>query len=137
MSEATGAPALEAIDEVLRSVLDPCSCMTSQPTSIVDLGLVEDVAVEAGIASIELVLTSPSCGYYPHIRDEIVEKIVGCDDVSVDEVVVTQNTQTVWDRERMTAAERERREERFERQAAEEGLTPQWSPAEEPDDEPS
>lgn len=134
MSEPTNPPTRDstddstrdAIDEVLRSVLDPCSCVSSEPTSIVDLGLVEDVAVDEGVVSVELVLTSPSCGYFPHIRAEIVEKLEACGDVPADDVVVTQNTETVWGRERMSEAERERREERFERRVAEEGLTPKW-----------
>lgn len=132
MTESTNTPTRDAIDAILRSVLDPCSCVTSQPTNIVELGLVEDIVVEDDAVSVELLLTSPSCAYYPHIRDEIVEKIGECDNVTVDEVVVTQNTKNVWGRERMSEAERERRNERFERRVEEEGLTPKWPESESP-----
>lgn len=124
MTEMSNTQTVDAIDSVLRTVLDPCSCVSSDPTSIVDLGLVEDITIDDDVVSVELVLTSPSCAYFPHIRDEIVKNIEECGDVSASKIVVTQNTQEVWDRDRMSQAERERRDERFRRRVAEEGLTP-------------
>lgn len=130
MADSSNTPTVDAIESVLQTVLDPCSCVSSDPTSIVDLGLVEEIAVDGDVVSVELVLTSPSCAYFPHIRVEIVEKIEMCESVSADKIVVTQNTQEVWGRDRMSQAERERRDERFRRRVAEEGLSPRGTKSE-------
>jgi len=47
----------------LDDVFDPCSCMTDDPVSIVELGLVENVERDGGSVSIELLSTTPICMY--------------------------------------------------------------------------
>jgi metal-sulfur cluster biosynthetic enzyme len=85
--------------ERLDDVLDPCSCMTDNPVSIVELGLLNDIEREDGSVSIELLPTTPMCMYMTQIIDEAeteVSKIDGVDDVDV-----SQNVEDMWRPERM------------------------------------
>lgn len=85
--------------ERLDDVLDPCSCMTDNPVSIVELGLVNEIERENGAVSIELLPTTPMCMYMTQIIDEAeaeVSKING-----VDTVDVSQNVEELWQPERM------------------------------------
>ncbi len=95
----------------LERVLDPCSCMTDHPVSIVDLGLVESIEVDDGRVDVELVATSPMCLYMADIVDEATAEVSTLD--GVDEVQVTQNVRTLWRPERMDPALRERKRKRY------------------------
>lgn len=53
------------VTEALRSVEDPEAGM-----SIVDLGLVYGIAVEAGRVRVEMTMTSPACPVAPYLVDE-------------------------------------------------------------------
>lgn len=95
----------------LRRVLDPCSCFSGDPTSIVDLGLVDDVSVDDGTARIELVLTTPMCTYFMDMSEEIERRVDAVD--GVQETRVVQATDKVWTPDRMSEDERRTRRERF------------------------
>lgn len=111
------------IDEQLNKVLDPCSCHTENPVSIIDLGLVEAVEVRSeGAIRIELVVTSPMCTYFTKMAEEIEERVLGVDGVR--NVTVEKNTQQVWTPARMDDSERDRRRRWFEDKMNEHGITP-------------
>jgi ATP-binding protein involved in chromosome partitioning len=107
MTEELGEQVVEALDEVL----DPCSCMTDHPMSIVDLGLVDDVGVEGTSVRVRLLPTTPMCMYMPQIMDEAEAKIRKVDGVDV--VEVTENVQNLWRPERMADHLRADREARL------------------------
>ena len=94
----------------LENVLDPCSCMTETPRNIVELGLLEDVAVEGTTVEVELVPTSPMCLYMAQIIDEATAEIGTLD--GVETVRVTQNVETLWRPERMADELQASRDER-------------------------
>lgn len=106
----------------LRTVLDPCSCFTDEPVNIVDLGLIEDVAVVDGTARIELLLTSPGCTYLPYIERDVEEQIGSL--LGIHDVEVEQTTDRVWTRERMADEVRADRRERFRARMEAAGITP-------------
>jgi ring-1,2-phenylacetyl-CoA epoxidase subunit PaaD len=61
---------LDDIHAVLRSIDDP-----EMPISIVDLGLVDDVAVEKDLARIRILPTFVGCPALDVLRDDIVRKV--------------------------------------------------------------
>lgn len=74
----------EAVRKSLRHVKDP-----ELNLSIVDLGLVYDVAVEEGDVHIKMTLTSPGCPSGPEIVDESQRVVKALDGVrSVDVEIV-------------------------------------------------
>ena len=90
---------IEQIRGRLETVLDPCSCMTNRPLSIVELGLIEKIDVVDGSVTIELVPTSPVCLYMAQIIEE-VEAAIGSLE-GVDGVTVSQTLEVLWRPERM------------------------------------
>ena len=116
-------PLKERIKGELGRVLDPCSCMSDHPISILDLGLVEDISVEDGVVQIDLLLTSQLCTYFINMSDEVVERVEQLPDV--DRVEVHQDTSgEVWTQERMADHERTARRERFTQRMEDAGITP-------------
>jgi ATP-binding protein involved in chromosome partitioning len=89
----------EEVVERLDDVLDPCSCMTDNPVSIVELGLLNDIQRENGSVSIELLPTTPMCMYMTQIIDEAEAEVSKID--GVDNVDVSQNVEDLWRPERM------------------------------------
>lgn len=109
----------------LEEVLDPCSCMSEHPISIVDLGLVDEIEWDesTGTVTVHLLLTSQRCTYFLDIDDEICERVGELPEVS--QVEVHQVTSgEIWTADRMADDERQARRERFERRIEEAGITP-------------
>jgi ATP-binding protein involved in chromosome partitioning len=111
-----------AVVDALRDVLDPCSCMTEDPISIVALGLVDDVTVTGSTASVRLLLTSEMCTYFVKMAEEAERRVLELP--GIDRVEVRKESESVWTPARMSAAERRNRRERFERRMADAGITP-------------
>ena len=108
----------------LESVLDPCSTFTERPQSIIDLGLVDGVAIHEGSVTVDLLPTNQFCLYIPHMTEEIERRVgalAGVDSVSVEVVA-----EKVWTRERMTTDARAEREEYFDSRIEAHGLTPAY-----------
>jgi len=110
------------IERELTEVLDPCSCLTDNPVDIVKLGLVENIDVDDGTARVRLLLTSGGCTYLPKISEEIESRLLEL--AAIDEVVVTQETEKIWTRERMDDRYREDRREWFREQMRANDITP-------------
>lgn len=117
-------PSEAAVRARLEKVLDPCSCFTDEPVNIVDLGLVERVTVADGTAHVELLLTSQGCTYSPYIERDIEQRVGALE--GIDTVDVTQVTDRIWTRERMTDELRASRRERFRERMAAAGITPYY-----------
>jgi metal-sulfur cluster biosynthetic enzyme len=59
----------------LLKVVDPCSIATGVPISISDMGLVREIVVENGTATVKLRLTNPFCFQIGIICDEVEKKV--------------------------------------------------------------
>lgn len=90
---------IQRVNAKLDEVLDPCSCLTEMPLSIVELGLVEDITVEGGAVEVELVPTTPMCLYMGDIIKEAESEIGRLEDI--EEVTVAQNIENLWYPDRM------------------------------------
>jgi ATP-binding protein involved in chromosome partitioning len=111
------------IQTELGKVLDPCSCMSDHPISILDLGLVERIEVDDGDVTIDLLLTSQLCTYFLDMADEVVERVEALD--GVDNVEVHQDTSgQIWTQDRMAAEERTARRNRLKTRMKEANITP-------------
>jgi metal-sulfur cluster biosynthetic enzyme len=114
-----------AVKAKLEAVLDPCSCMSEHPISIVDLGLVDDIEWDepSKTVTVRLLLTSQRCTYFLDIDDEICERVGELPEVS--DVEVHQVTSgEIWTADRMSEDERRARRERFEDRIEEADITP-------------
>lgn len=117
-----------SVRDRLHDVLDPCSCFTEDPVNIVDLGLVEDIHVDDGIAHIELLLTSPGCTYLPYIERDIKSQVVKID--GIETVETAQVTDQIWTRARMDDDVRAARRARLQSRLDAAGVTPYTERAE-------
>ena len=111
------------IRDELDKVLDPCSCMSDHPVSILDLGLVESIEIDGNVVYVSLLLTSQLCTYFIDMSDEVVERVESLE--GVDRVEVNQDTSgQIWTPDRMATDERKARRERFLGRMEEAGITP-------------
>lgn len=95
----------------LDDVLDPCSCMTDNPVSIVELGLVEEIKRDDEMVNIELLPTTPMCMYMTQIIDEAEAEVLKID--GIEDVDVSQNVEDMWRPERMDDELQQAKEEQF------------------------
>ena len=86
---------VEAVTDALRDVIDP-----ELGLDFVELGLIYDVAVDAGNVSVTYTLTTPGCPLGPQV-DEQIQEFVGELD-GVDAVESTMTFTPPWSPERMT-----------------------------------
>lgn len=106
MTAATGAlpltsgTAADAVAVALRDVPDPCMVAAGAPTSIVDLGLVDEVTVVDGRAHVVVTLTEPGCPFTHHIITEVTEAAMAIDGVS--SVEVSPRWAPLWTQARAT-----------------------------------
>ncbi|MBI2527623.1 MAG: metal-sulfur cluster assembly factor [Candidatus Rokubacteria bacterium] len=90
------APTTAAVLEALKHVYDP-----EIPVDVVNLGLVYDVGIEAGVVRIKMTTTSPGCPVGDYLAQE-VERIVGKLD-AVEQVRVEFVWDPPWSPELMSA----------------------------------
>jgi metal-sulfur cluster biosynthetic enzyme len=55
----------------LQGIVDPCSAATNVPLSIVEMGMIEKVAIASGTVVVALRMTSPLCHALPYFEMEI------------------------------------------------------------------
>jgi len=80
-------PTVETVREALQDVLDP-----ELHLSIMDLGLVYDVAVEGDNGehvSVIMTLTSPMCPVGPQFRKDVLDKVESLEGVKTAKVDIT------------------------------------------------
>ncbi|MFB6298946.1 MAG: metal-sulfur cluster assembly factor [Halobacteriales archaeon] len=108
----------------LEEVLDPCSTFTEKPQSIVDLGLVDGVAIEDGDVTVDLLPTNQLCMYIPHMSEEIETRVGEIQ--AVDSVTVETVADKVWTQDRMTDEAYKEREEYFKERIETHDITPAY-----------
>lgn len=87
---------VSSVRKALKTVLDP-----ELYVSIIDLGLVYDIAVTDGKAHIKMTLTTIGCPLFQSIEQEIREKVSALPDIN--EVTVELTFDPPWDPSRMSA----------------------------------
>jgi metal-sulfur cluster biosynthetic enzyme len=106
----------------LATVYDTCSVLNGTRLDIVEMGLVEEVAVEGSTVRVRLLLTDPMCAYLFEMRAQIIEAVSALS--GVENVEVEPVAGKFWWPERMAPKARGRletlRRERLEKL----GLTP-------------
>ena len=92
--------------DAVRAVLDTVPDPEMPPVTIGDLGMVVDVAVDAGRVHIDLVPTFSGCPATEMIREQVEQAVEALD--GVDRVDVRFVRDVTWEPERITAQGRER-----------------------------
>lgn len=88
----------ERVVGALSDVYDPCC--REKGISVVDMGLLEDVRVEAGRATVEIVLTTGWCPFAVHLLESIRERAQSVP--GVEEATVEVNWRRPWTTERLS-----------------------------------
>jgi metal-sulfur cluster biosynthetic enzyme len=90
------------VRSALLGVYDPCSHAWNRPLSVVDLGLVRDVAVDlTGTATVRISLTAPFCMAVATIMQAVEQRVGQLPGIS--SVHVEIDTETTWSTDLMTA----------------------------------
>ena len=87
-------PDQDDVQRALERVVDPCSIATGVGISLVDMGMVQSVEVNAGTVRVVLKLTSPVCWQAANIIEQ-VESVVG-ELEGVTSVECVLDAQTQW-----------------------------------------
>jgi metal-sulfur cluster biosynthetic enzyme len=105
VGHAVGAsPSREAVIRALDNCYDPCC--KERKISVVDMGLIESIDIDARQVRIEMVLTTGWCPFASRLLEMVDEEVGGLPEVdSVDVEVVWDPT---WTPERMSAGAREK-----------------------------
>ena len=95
---------LEEIHARLDAIPDPCSIAMGKPMSLLEMGLVENVAIAAnGAVTVTLCLTDTACVHFGGMRDYIEQSLQ--DIAGIGSVCVDHTTEIVWTDERILSRE--------------------------------
>ena len=99
--------ALEArVEEVLDSVVDPCSAVAGAPAGLRDLGLVKRVEISGGTVEVVLRLTHPTCMMGPLFMESVEQGLLALPEV--DAATVTLDADFSWTEDAMSEGYRAR-----------------------------
>ncbi|MGH3145078.1 MAG: metal-sulfur cluster assembly factor [Rubrobacter sp.] len=101
---AGASPSREAVIAALDNCYDPC-CQ-DRKISVVDMGLIESIEIEAHQVRIEMVLTTGWCPFASRLLEMVEEEVGGLD--SVDDVDVDVVWDPTWTPDRMSDSAREK-----------------------------
>ena len=94
-AKASSPPSAETLRSALYDVMDP-----ELPISIVDLGLVYDVRVEAGVVEVDLTFTATACPCVDFIETDVRERLLR--EPGVREVAIRRVWDPPWTKARIT-----------------------------------
>ena len=94
------APEIDDVEEAMRDVVDP-----ELGINVVDLGLVYGIAVDSGVATIDMTLTSAACPLTDVIEDQARSALVSAG--LVDDVRINWVWMPPWGPEKITEDGRE------------------------------
>lgn len=99
------APLLENIKARLDMIQDPCSIAMGKPMSLLEMGLIEDIAITPhGDVTVTLCLTDTACVHFAGMRDYIVEAVK--DIAGIGSVLVKHTTEVIWTDDRILSRPR-------------------------------
>ena len=105
VGHATGAsPSREAVIRALDTCYDPC-CQ-DRKISVVDMGLIESIDIDARRVRIEMVLTTAWCPFASRLLEMVEEEVGGLPTVEVVDVEVVWDP--TWTPERLSKPAREK-----------------------------
>ena len=118
-AEVDGAATVAAIWDLLDTVVDPCHILSGHDISILDLGLVNSVAIAGREARVSITLTEMSCTFGWRIMEQIesLANEIG----ALDTITVQIAPFPVWTPDRMSERGRalhERKRRAFQRREA-------------------
>jgi len=99
------------IRERLERVVDPCSAAQGYHFSVVEMGLVDGVTVEAGHVTVSLRLTSPTCMMVDRFADQLDEHVGSLP--AVETVDLETDDGLTWTPSMMSESAEEQRRERL------------------------
>lgn len=91
---------VERIRERVAAIPEPCAFAMGKPTTLGEMGLIEDIAVAGGKATITLCLTDTACVHFTAMKRYIVDVLADFPDVI--DVVVDQTLTELWTPDRMS-----------------------------------
>jgi metal-sulfur cluster biosynthetic enzyme len=97
---AEGDEAAAAVEQALRTVIDP-----ELGENVVDLGLIYDIAVEDGVARVEMTTTTRGCPATAFLKDAVQAAAWAVSGIHYAEVKLTYEPQ--WSPAMMSAAARQ------------------------------
>ena len=112
--------------EGLEDVIDPCSVTAGAPLSVVDMGLINELAVDAqGVVRISMRATSAMCTMIASIMKLAEERLARVEGVARVEIKLCSGA--IWTEADMTERGRQTLEARRERSRAEVAVRPhEW-----------
>lgn len=102
----------EEVRAVLDTVIDPCSAANGTNLSVVEMGLLDSIAIEDGHVAVEFMVTSPMCTMVPYFIREIRQDVGGLD--GVESVEVTADNGLEWVPSMMSEEAEQRRRQTLE-----------------------
>ncbi len=98
MSEQAGLR--DQIAARLDGIPEPCSIAMNDPMSMVEMGLIDDIAIcDDGAVTVTLCLTDPGCVHYMRMAEYIADALMPLDGVS--SVKVRQTLDKLWSDDRV------------------------------------
>jgi len=90
----------ETIDARLHGIPEPCSIAMNDPMSMVEMGLIDDIAIsDAGDVTVTLCLTDPGCVHYMRMVQYITDAVTPLEGVA--SVKVRQTLDKLWTDDRV------------------------------------
>jgi metal-sulfur cluster biosynthetic enzyme len=100
---AAGSPSVDDLEEAMRDVVDP-----ELGINVVDLGLVYGIQAEAGVATIDMTLTSAACPLTDVIEEQARAALVGAPGQGlVDDIKINWVWMPPWGPDKITEDGRE------------------------------
>jgi len=96
--ESRPPPPADAVFGALRQCFDPCC--REKGISVVDMGLIESVAVDGGDVRIDMVLTSGWCPFAMHLLTDMEQQVAALDGVDTVDVKIVWGP--AWTPERLS-----------------------------------
>lgn len=104
-------PSETTVREQLDEVIDPCSAANGTDLSLVDMGLVDTIAIDGAEVTVSIQLTTPGCTMAPYFVDEIDDRVGGLPGVNA--VAVEFDDGFTWRPSMMTDEAREKRRQQL------------------------
>lgn len=89
----------QAVEDALRTIIDPCSMSMGNPTDLVSMGLIEDISDHDGTVTVTMLLTDSACAFFQEMNRYIVDVATPIPGVESVEVAICGTK--LWSPDRM------------------------------------